>query len=120
MFMKKLLLVALTVLSLYSYGQHMQGTIKPGATARTIDVYLKSALTFSQKDDAMTFVVALPANITPAPTGTMATQNPAFTSSGVGPNSLGAQTGISGLTPTFLVNTLGSTSREVVVGRETI
>ena len=94
-----------------SYGQTMQATIKPGTTPRTIDIYLKPSASFSQKDEAMTFVLAIPADVLPAPT---------MGSSGVTTNATGPVSGITGLQPDFLIDNLGSTQREVYVSTETI
>jgi len=91
--------------------QTMQATIRVGTTPRTIDVYLKPSASFSQKDEAMTFTLAIPATIGPAPTQG---------SSGAMANGTGAYNGISGVAPTLLVNNLGSTSRELVVSTQTI
>ena len=99
------------VFSLNCYGQTMQGTIKPGVTPRTIDIYLKPSATFSQKDEAMTFTLAIPSNVLPSPT---------MGSSGVTANTTGSVTGITGLQPDFLIDNLGSTQREVYVSTETI
>ena len=110
--MKKILLPCLFfVASFDTYCQTMQSTIKPGSTPRTIDVYLKPSASFSQKDEAMTFALAMPATVLPAPT---------MGSSGVTPNSTGVVSGISGVQPNFLINNLGSTSREVVVSTQNI
>lgn len=108
---EKLLLTPLLLLVINCFSQTMQGTIKPGSTPRTIDVYLKPSATFSQKDEAMTFVLAIPATVTPAPS---------MGSAGVTPNGTGPVTGITGLQPNFLINGLGSTSRELVVSTQTI
>jgi hypothetical protein len=94
-----------------SYSQKMQATIKPGNTAGTIDVYLKPSGTFSQKDEALTFALAIPTTIQPAPS---------LGTSGTTTNSLGLVQGITGLQPTFVVNNLGTTQREVVVTNESI
>lgn len=94
-----------------SYCQTMQATIKAGVTPRTIDIYLKSSTSFSQKDEAMTYTLAIPATVMPTPSvGT----------SGVTSNTTGAVSGILGLQPDFLIDNLGSTQREVVVSTETI
>jgi hypothetical protein len=109
----KQFLGSIVCLALFLTGntQTMQGTIKPGSTPRTIDVYLKPSASFSQKDESMTFVLAIPATVSPAPK---------MGSSGVTANGTGPVTAITGLQPTFLVNNLGSTSREVVVSTQTI
>src|SRR5687768_4118166 len=109
--MKHLFLLLTTFISLSTFAQTMQGTIKAGATARTIDVYLKSSASFSQKDEAMTFALAVPVTVQPAPS---------MGSSGVTANTTGPVTGITGLQPNFLFNALGSTSREVVVTTQTV
>lgn len=109
--MKIYLPVLCFLLNSYSYGQTMQGTIKPGSTPRTIDIFLKPSASFSQKDEAMTLVLAIPANITPAPS---------VGSSGVTPNVLGPVTGITGLQPNFLIDNLRATQREVFVSTELI
>ncbi len=111
--MKQLFLsaVLLFVMGDSAFCQKMQATIKPGTTPRTIDIYLKPSASFSQKDEAMTFVLAIPATVTPAPK---------MGSSGVTQNTTGAVTGITGLQPAFLVDSLGSTSREIVVSTQTI
>jgi hypothetical protein len=111
--MKKVyvLCLSLLVIGLSTKAQTMQGTIKPGNTPRTIDVYLKPSSSFSQKDEAMTFVLAIPATVSPAPK---------MGSSGVTANGTGAVTTITGLQPTFLIDNIGSTSREVVVSTQTI
>ena len=93
------------------YCQTMQATIKAGATPRTIDIYLKPSATFSQKDEAMTFVLAIPSNVMPTPN---------MGSSGVTSNTTGPVTGITGLQPDFLIDNLGSAQREVFVSKETI
>ncbi|TDH21338.1 T9SS type A sorting domain-containing protein [Segetibacter sp. 3557_3] len=119
--MKRLWLSILTSLAVFTgIGQTMQATIKPGTTPRTIDLYVKSSASFSQRDENMTFVLAFPNTITPAPVGAVATPTAGVTSSGPTPNSLGPVAGISGIQPTFLVNNLGSTSREVVISTQTI
>ena len=79
-------------LTFNSYGQTMQATIKPGITPSTIDIYLKPSSSFSQKDEAMTFVLAIPANVLPVPS---------MGSSGVTSNTTGAVTGITGFSPIF-------------------
>ncbi len=119
--MKRLCLSILTTLAVFTgMAQTMQATIKRGPTPRTIDIYVKSSASFSQRDENMTLVLAFPTTVTPAPVGAVATPNPGVTSSGPTPNTLGPVTGISGLQPTFLVNNLGSTSREVVISTQTI
>lgn len=110
--MKGILLpILFSVLTFNCYGQIMQGTIKPGMTPRTIDIFLKPSTSFSQKDEAMTFVLAIPANVSPAPN---------MGSSGVTTNTTGAVTGITGLQPNFLIDNLGTAQREVFVSTETI
>jgi hypothetical protein len=89
----------------------MQATIKPGSTPRTIDVYLKPSASFSQRDELMTFVLAIPATVLPSSS---------MGSSGLTENGLGPVSGITGLQPSFLVNNLGSTMREVFVSTATI
>ncbi|TDH21384.1 T9SS type A sorting domain-containing protein [Segetibacter sp. 3557_3] len=89
----------------------MQATIKPGNTVRTVDVYLKATQSFSQRDEAMTFAIAIPATVSAGPT---------LGSSGVTANSLGPIANIAGLQPNFLVNNLGTTQREVFVSKQTI
>ncbi len=89
----------------------MQATIKPGNTVRTIDVYLKASQSFSQRDEAMTFAIAIPATVSVGPT---------LGSSGVTANGLGPVANIAGLQPDFLVNKLGTTQREVYVSKQTI
>lgn len=91
--------------------QTMQASLRAGNTPRTVDIYLKASETFSQKDESMTFVLAVPENGSAAPT---------LGSSGVSTNGKGAVTGIAGLQPNFLENNLGSTSREVFVSKQTI
>ncbi|MGN6439231.1 MAG: T9SS type A sorting domain-containing protein [Agriterribacter sp.] len=109
----KPLLFFLLILLLVTDGncQTMQATIKRGTTPRTIDIYLKPSASFSQKDEAMTFVVAIPSSVLPAPS---------MGSSGVTTNSTGPVTGITGLQPDFLTDNLGSTQREVFVSTESI
>lgn len=89
----------------------IQTTIKVGYLPKTIDVFVKTATSFSQKDDAATLVLAIPATVTPAPS---------LGSSGVTTNSTGPVTGITGLVPAFLVNNFAATKREVVVSIQTI
>ncbi len=91
--------------------QTMQGSLRKGSSPRTVDIYLKPSETFSQRDESMTFVLAVPATVTPAPT---------LGSAGVTANTTGPVTGIAGLQPSFLEVNLGSTSREVVVSKQTI
>ena len=109
--MKLLFLLLLFTSTLGGYSQTMQATIKAGSTPRTIDIYLKPSATFSQKDEAMTFTLAIPATVTPAPS---------MGSAGVTTNTTGAIAGITGLQPDFLIDNLGSTQREVYVSTETI
>lgn len=109
---KILFFLALVLFSYSSlFSQTMQATLKVGNTPRTVDIYLKPSASFSQKDEAMSFVLAIPATIGPTPT---------MGSSGVTPNTTGPISSISGLQPTFLVNNLGATSREVVITTQTI
>ncbi|TDH18324.1 hypothetical protein EXU57_23490, partial [Segetibacter sp. 3557_3] len=89
----------------------MQGTIKRGSTPNTVDIYLKPSASFSQKDESLTFVLAVPASVAPAPT---------MGSAGVTPNTTGPVSNISGLQPNFLVVNYGATSREVMVTTQTI
>lgn len=110
--MKAFLLILFTyLLASAAFTQTMQGTIKPGSQPRTIDIYLKPSASFSQKDEAMTFTLAIPATVSPAPS---------MGSTGPQPNNTGPVSGISGLQPTFIVNNLNSTTREVVVNTQTI
>ena len=107
----RLLLPFILIFPFAGFGQTMQGTIKPGSQPRTIDVYLKPSASFSQKDEAMTLVLAIPATVGPAPT---------MGTTGVQQNGIGAVAGVSGLQPDFLVNNLGSTQRELVVSTQSI
>ena len=110
--MKNIFLFLLFFVILNGYSQtKMQGTIKPGVNPGTIDIYVKPSATFSQKDEAMTFALAIPANVLPAPS---------LGASGTTINGTGAVTGVTGMQPNFLVNNLGSTLREVVITNETI
>jgi hypothetical protein len=94
------------------YGQtKMQGTIKPGSNPGTIDIYVKPSATFSQKDEAMSFALAIPATVQPAPS---------IGTSGTTANGTGLVDGMTGLQPNFISNSLGSTLREVVTSVETI
>jgi len=105
------LIFSLFTVTFNGYSQTMQATIKAGITPRTIDIYLKPSASFSQKDEAMTFVLAIPANVLPVPS---------MGSSGVTTNTTGAVTGITGLQLNFLIDNLGSAQREVYVSTETI
>ncbi|GAA4745975.1 T9SS type A sorting domain-containing protein [Flavisolibacter ginsenosidimutans] len=110
--MKKILIPLFIILAWPAWSQpKMQGTIKPGTAAGVLEIYLKPSASFSQKDEAMTFSLAIPASAQPAPS---------LGSSGVGANGVGLVPGITGLRPNFLVNNLGSTAREVVVSQENI
>ena len=109
--MKLFILLLLFASPFVSYSQTMQATIKAGSTPATIDIYLKPSASFSQKDEAMTFTLAIPATVMPAPS---------MGTSGVTTNITGPVTGITGLQPDFLIENLGSTQREVVVSTETI
>ena len=60
--------VVIFAVSLNASAQKMQASLKVGANPRTVDVFLKSSATFSQKDEAMTFVIAIPAALKTAPT----------------------------------------------------
>lgn len=93
------------------YSQTMQATIKKGSTPRTVDIYLKPSSSFSQKDEAMTLSLAIPATVKPAPS---------LGASGTTANSEGAVSGITGLVPGFLVDKLGATQREVYISKEKI
>jgi hypothetical protein len=111
--MKKILIsfIVLCVVANINGQTKMQATIKPGSDPGTIDIYVKPSATFSQKDEAMTFALAIPASVQPGPS---------IGTSGTAVNSTGLVTGITGLQPNFLVNNLGSTLREVVTSVETI
>lgn len=110
--MKFFLIIILAISSLTGYSQPMmQATIKAGVTPRTIDIYLKSSASFSQKDESMTFTLAIPSNVLPVPS---------MGSSKVTENTTGAVTGITGLQPNFLINNFGATQREVFVSTESI
>ena len=89
----------------------MQSTIKHGATPMTVDIYVKPSASFSQKDEAMLFALAIPATMLPAPS---------LGSAGVTPNSPGTVNGIIGIQPNFLINNLGATQREVLTTMESI
>jgi hypothetical protein len=111
--MKKILLPVLLICIVLRVPAQvkMQGTIKPGTDGGTIEVYLKPSATFSQKDEAMSFALALPATLQPAPS---------LGPSGTTANGTGVVPGITGLQPNFLVNNLGSTLRELVTSIESI
>lgn len=97
--------------SLGGYSQTMQASIKPGVTPRTIDIYLKSSASFTQKDESITFTLAIPATVLPLPT---------MGSAGVTLNNTGPITNIIGLQPNILINNFGATQREVFVSKEDI
>lgn len=111
--MKRILLIILLshTLLIVAAQPKMQATLKRGATANTLDIYLKSSASFSQKDEAATITIAIPSTVQPAPSSG---------SSGVTVNNTGVVSGITGLQPNFLVNNIGSTSREIVVTTQNI
>lgn len=109
--MKIITLICFLFLFNNLFGQTMQATIRNGNTPRTIDIYLKSSLSFSQKDEAMTLSIAIPATLAPAPS---------LGASGITANSLGPVSGIAGLIPSFLINHMESTQREVYISKEKI
>lgn len=93
------------------FSQTMQATIRKGSTPRTVDIYLKPSSSFSQKDEAMTLTLAIPASVQPAPS---------LGASGTTANSTGIVSGITGLVPNFIVNKLESSQREVYISKEKI
>ncbi|MEJ7740510.1 MAG: T9SS type A sorting domain-containing protein [Chitinophagaceae bacterium] len=96
----------------YSYSQStMQATIKKGIDINTIDLYARSSANFSQRDDQITFSLAIPAAYAPAPS---------ILTPGKTPNGTGPVLGLTGIRPNFLVNNIGTAEREVVVSTETI
>lgn len=109
--MKILITFCLLIFFNSLYSQTMQATIKAGNTPRTIDVYLKSSASFSQKDESMTLSLAIPSTVSPAPT---------LGASGTTANNTGSVSGITGLVPNFLVNNFGATQREVYISKEKI
>lgn len=108
-------LFPLLLLSLFVFDAQSQlmaqATVKRGITARTVDVYVKPSASFSQKDEALIFAIALPATLSPAPS---------LGTTGVMPNGTGPVSGITGTQPSFLVNNLASTQREVLTSLENI
>jgi hypothetical protein len=88
----------------------MQATIKPGIGPKSVDIYIKPSASFSQKDENIIFALAIPAIISPAPSG----------SSGTIRNGLGPVTGILGIQPDFLINNIGTTDLSVQVTAEQI
>src|SRR5437867_2934610 len=111
--MKKIFLSLLIIaFAVNVYSQiTVQGTIKRGSTPRTVDIYAKPSASFSQKDEAMLFALAIPATVLPAPS---------LGSSGVTQNSTGLISGISGIQPSVLLNNFGATQREVITSLENI
>ncbi len=110
--MKRLMLLLFFLpLVSFCYSQTVQATIKRGSNMNTIDIYAKSSASFSQKDDGITFSLAIPAIYTPEPT---------VVTPGKTPNGTGPVTGIGGIRPGFIVNNIGTLEREVVVSTETI
>jgi hypothetical protein len=110
--MKKIFLPLFLIAAVHALGQlKMQGTLKPGATTNTVDIYLMPSISFAARDEAMTFVLAVPATALPAPS---------IGTSGVTANGTGPVAGITGLRPNVVVNNLGCPQREVVTSQETI
>ena len=89
----------------------MQATMRKGKTPKTVDIYLKSSADFAQKDEAMTVSLAIPATVAPGPS---------LGASGTTANTVGAVSGISGLIPSFLVNNLAASQREIYISKEKI
>ncbi|WP_165958022.1 fibronectin type III domain-containing protein [Segetibacter sp. 3557_3] len=97
----------------FAQAPQMQASIRPGATVNSVDVYFKSSTTFSGKDEQLSLTLLVPATTTPQPFYT--TGSPVTTANGLGPVA-----GIGGLIPSFLVNNLGTQSREVNLSTQTV